>query len=82
MKAFVIAALNLRRMFRDRAAIFFVIIFPMLLILLLPVLLIDNPPRGHMRLLLWVVMSIAITYCRIVIMLVHLLNFCNLMIRQ
>ena len=35
MKPFVIAGINLRRMFRDRISIFFVVIFPMMLILLL-----------------------------------------------
>ena len=35
MKAFAIASTNLRRLFRQRSNIFFVIIFPMLLILLL-----------------------------------------------
>ena len=35
MKVFAIAATNLRRLFRQPATIFFVIIFPWLLILLL-----------------------------------------------
>ena len=37
MKAFTIAGVNLRRLFRYRPNIFFVIIFPMLMILLLGV---------------------------------------------
>ena len=37
MKALAIAAVNIRRMLRDRSNIFFVFVFPMLLILVLGV---------------------------------------------
>ena len=35
MKALVIAGTNLRRMFRERSTIFFVIVLPLLIVLLL-----------------------------------------------